>query len=178
MNTEKNQTEETQADESQLNSPAGDEAVTQPESLSLDEINAITGMTYKTKEAALKSIKDMKSMAGKAASLEGQAPDIAKMQAQIADLTEREFLARNPQHEANLELLRVVAKGAGVSIQEAAELFAYTVVMQQPVEAQSKRTIAASNNRVAQQSTQEDVSAVHGDPLKSAEYVVNNFFKK
>lgn len=148
MNTEENQTEETQADESQLTSPAGDEAVTQPESLSLAEINAITGMTYKTKEAALKSIKDMKSMAGKAASLEGQAPDIAKMQAQIAE-------------------------------QEAAELPAYTAVMQKPAEdTQSKRTIVASNNRVAQPSTQEDISAVHGDPLKSAEYVVNNFFKK
>jgi len=72
METE-DQTEETQVESSQLNDAAGDEAESvATDSLSFAEINELTGKDYKDKDSALKSIKDMSSMAGKAADLEGK----------------------------------------------------------------------------------------------------------
>jgi hypothetical protein len=180
METE-NQTEETQVGDSQLKSAAGDEAVSTPEVFTLEELNAITGKTFKSKESALKSIKDMNSMAGKAADLIGNDKKASETQAQyearIAALEQEAFLARNPQHEANLELLQTLAKGAGVSLKEAAELPAYQKVIESAQQAaQSKRTIASPTNRVAPPA-EPKVEEVFGDPLKSAEYVVNKFFK-
>lgn len=182
MEQEVNPTEVTQTDDSQLKSAVGNEAVTQPESLTLTEINEITGMSYKTKEAALKSIKDMKSMAGKAADLSGKPDDIARLTAQVEELTEREFLARNPQAETNLEVLKLIAKGAGVSLQQAAELpqFKSLVETQSGSVAINKRTIAGSNNRVAQPASTDAFNAAEhaGDATKMGEFVVNQFFKK
>lgn len=181
MEQEVNPTEATQVDDSQLKSATGDEAVTQPETLTLAEINAITGMSYKSKEAALKSIKDMKSMAGKAADLAGKVDDIATLQARVEELTEREFVARNPQIEANLEVLKLMAKGAGVSLQEAAELPQFKSLLEVTGSAtQNRRTIASSNNRVAQPASTDTFKPEEhaGDPLKMGEFVVNSFFKK
>jgi len=182
METEDTLTNDTQVDDSQLKSATGDQAVTQPEALTLAEINEITGMSYKSKEAALKSIKDMKSMAGKAADLSGKTVDIAQLQTQIEELKESEFFARNTQHEANRDLLKTLAKGAGVSIQEATELPAYRSLMEkvagQPV--QNKRTIAGSNNRIAQPVASDSFNAQEyaGDATKMGEFVVNKFFTK
>lgn len=175
-------TNETQVDDSQLKSATGDEAVIQPETLTLTEINEITGMSYKSKEAALKSIKDMKSMAGKAADLSGKTDDIASLKTEIENLKEREFLARNPQVETNLEVLKLIAKGAGVSLQEAAELpqFKSLTVAQTGTEAVTKRTIAGSNNRTVQSTSDQVFNAQEyaGDATKMGEFVVNQFFKK
>lgn len=182
MEQEVNPTNEAQVDDSQLKSATGDEAVTQPEALTLAEINEITGMSYKSKEAALKSIKDMKSMAGKAADLSGKTDDIAVLKTEIESLKEREFLARNPQVETNLEVLKLIAKGAGVSLQEAAELpqFKSLTEMQPGTETQSKRTIAGSNNRVAQVGVTQDFDPQEhaGDANKMGEFIANQFFKK
>lgn len=181
MEQEVNPTNETQTDVSQLNTAVGDAAVTQPETLTLAEINEITGMSYKSKDAALKSIKDMKSMAGKAADLTGKLDDIASLQAKVEELTEREFVARNPQIEANLEVLKLMAKGAGVSLQEAAELPQFKSLLETTGSAtQNRRTIASSNNRVAQPASTETFNPEEhaGDPLKLGEFVANQFFKK
>jgi hypothetical protein len=180
METE-NQTEGTQIDASQLNAPVGDEAVSTPEVFTLEELNAITGKTYKTKESALKSIADMNSMAGKAADLIGNDKKVSETQTQyearINALEQQVFLAENPQHVANLELLQTLAKGAGVTLAEAAELPSYQSVLERTNQATpSKRTIASPTNRVAPPS-EPSVEDVYGDPLKSAEFVVNKFFK-
>lgn len=182
MEPEVNPTNETQVDDSQLKSATGDEAVTQPETLTLAEINEITGMSYKSKDAALKSIKDMKSMAGKAADLSGKTDDIASLKTEIENLKEREFLARNPQVETNLEVLKLIAKGAGVSLQEAAELPQFKTLMESKTgtEAVTKRTIASSNNRTVQSTSDTPFNAAEhaGDANKMGEFVVNQFFKK
>ena len=182
MEPEVNPTEETQVDDSQLKSATGDEAVTQPETLTLAEINKITGMSYKSKEAALKSIKDMQSMAGKAADLTGKSEDIATLKAQVEELTQREFLARNPEVETNLEVLKLMAKGAGVSLQEAAELPQFKSLMEAKAgtEAVTRRTIASSNNRTVQSTSDQEFNAQEhaGDATKMGEFVVNTFFKK
>lgn len=181
MEQEVNPTNETQVDDSQLKSATGDEAVTQPEALTLAEINEITGMSYKSKEAALKSIKDMKSMAGKAADLSGKTVDIASLQTEIENLKEREFLARNPQVETNLEVLKLIAKGAGVSLQEAAELPQFKSLTEAKAgETVTKRTIASSNNRTVQSTSDQAFNAQEhaGDAQKMGEFVVNSFFKK
>lgn len=182
MEPEVNPTNETQVDAPQLSATTGDEAVTQPEALTLAEINEITGMSYKTKESALKSIKDMKSMAGKAADLSGKTDDIASLKTEIESLKEREFLARNPQIETNLEVLKLIAKGAGVSLQEASELPQFKTLMESRTGSENvtKRTIASSNNRVVQHTGNEVFNPQEhaGDAQKMGEFVVNQFFKK
>ena len=118
-------------------------------------------------------------MAGKAADQAGKQDDIASLKAQIDNLTEREFLARNPQAEANLSTLKLIAKGAGVSIAEAAELpeFKSLVTGSEP---QNKRTIAGSNNRIAQPASAETFNAAEhaGDANKMGEFVAQTFFIK
>jgi hypothetical protein len=164
-----------------LTAPVGEAAVSTPEVFTLEELNALTGKTYKSKEAALKSIADMNSMAGKAADLIGNDKKAgetkAEYESRIAALEQEAFLARNPQHEANLELLQTLAKGAGVSLKEAAELPAYVKVLESTQQVnQTKRTIASSNTRVSAPA-QDNVTEVLGDVQKSGEYVVEKFFK-
>jgi hypothetical protein len=177
MDSEENLTEETQVDESQLNSATGEEAVSTPEAFTLEELNSITGKQFKSKESALKSIQDMSKMAGKAADLMGKTKDAEDVRARLESAEQEVFLARNPQHEANLELLQTLAKASGVSLKEATQLPVYLNVLEKTKMAEesvSKRTIASSNNRVARP-VEDDMSKVIGDPLKSAEYVVKQF---
>lgn len=121
-------------------------------------------------------------MAGKAADLSGKTVDIAQLQAKVEELTEREFIARNPQVETNLEVLKLMAKGAGVSLQEAAELPQFKSLMETKAgtDTVTRRTIAGSNNRVAQPAPTETFNPQEhaGDATKMGEFVVNQFFKK
>lgn len=179
-------TEETQVDESQLNSAAGDEAEsvatdnqTSADSLSLAEINTITGMSYKDKETALKSIKDLKSQAGKAADLEGKLKNlstddngktddsaITALQEQLNQLQNDNFYAKHP--DANRDLVETIAKANGMSREEAMQ----TDLYKNTVAAPEKRTVASSNNRVAQPSSDDFNPADHaGDATALADYV-------
>ena len=181
-----NQTPDTQLETVDVAAPSGEEAVSEPIALSLEEINEMTGKTYKDKDSALKSIKDMSSMAGRVADLQGkrEEPKVAKTPEAADDsrfqaLETELFLSRNPSHEANLEVLQALASSAGVSLKEATELPAYTALYEKAVgydENQNKRTIAGSNNRVAQSdSNADELAEAIGDPNKSAEYVMKHF---
>lgn len=186
-------TEETQAEESQLNSAAGDEADSvatgnsqdtqvNADSLSLAEINEITGMSYKDKDTALKSIKDMKSQAGKAADLEGKlkvaaaAGDDAKyadLQEQLNQTKLEVFYSQNP--EVNKELVETIAKANGITPQEAIN----TDLYKNTVAAPAKRTVADTNNRVAQPKSDEFNPKDHaGDADAMAKYVHEQFIAK
>lgn len=186
-------TNDTQAEESQLNSAAGEVAESvatgdsnSADSLSLAEINEITGMSYKDKETALKSIKDMKSQAGKAADLEGKLKALnsdntnGQNDAAIKALEEKlnqtqleVFYSKNP--DVNKELAETIAKANGIGIQEAVESELYkNVVAKQP----EKRTVAASNSRVAQSTGEQFNPADHaGDATALAKYVTDTYLK-
>lgn len=173
-------TEGTQADESQLNSAAGTKAESATDSLTLAEINEITGMSYKDKDSALKSIKDMKSQAGKAADLEGKVkaaqadPNtsnelLAKLQDELNQTKLEVFYSKHP--DANKELIETIAKANGISPQEAMESELY----KNTVTAPSKRTVADSNNRVASGGTdkQFDPKGKHVDEI--ADFVAKTY---
>lgn len=190
MSQEENPTEVPQVEAESTPAATGDEAVSDANSLTLEEINNLTGKQYKDKETALKSIKDMSSQAGKAADLEGklkealesgtETPDdvVKKLRDELRATQEDVFFANNPEHKENRKILEGIAKAEGVSLADALNSDVYKEVFEAKKiakESQSKRTIASSKNRQAP-AKQEDVNDVLGDPDKSAEFVVNNFF--
>lgn len=186
-------TEETQVDASQLNAAAGAEAdavvtaTTNADTLSLSEINEITGMSYKDKETALKSIKDMKSQAGKAADLEGKikaaqaAPstsndELATLKEKLNQTQLEVFYSNNPQYRANKELLETIAKANGMTAQEAAEtdLFKNTVAKEP-----EKRTVAQPSSKIAPSGDKPFNAADHsGDADALARFVAQTYLTK
>lgn len=198
QNTEQ-PTQETHAEESQLNSPAGETAesvatdkTSAADTFSLEELNALTGRNYKDKETALKSIKDMQSQAGKAADLEGKikqaqtdpatsSEEVAKLQEQLNAITteltqtkHESFFNSSEEYRANRALIEKLAKADGVSPQEVVESDVYKSVAKEP----EKRTVAASNNRVAQSSKEFNAKDHAGDATTLARHVVDNFLIK
>ena len=183
-------TEETQADASQLNAAAGDEAESvapdssATDSLTLEELNEITGKNYKDKDSALKSIKDMNSQAGKAANLEGQikaakqdpevsSDELATLREELNQTKLEVFYSQNP--DANRELLETIAKANGLSPQEAMNTDLYkNTVAKEP----EKRTVAASNNRVASGEKPFNPADYPGDKDALAKYVTENYLMK
>lgn len=185
-------TEGTQAGASQLNAASGEAAESvatdnssSANSLSLAEINEITGMSYKDKDTALKSIRDLKSQAGKAADLEGKLKATSdtngktddgaynELRDQLNRLETENFYTKNP--DVNRDLVETIAKANGVSREEAMNSELYKNTVAQP----EKRTVASSNNRVAQPESQEFNPADHkGDADALAAYVHNNFIAK
>lgn len=176
-------TEETQAEESQLNSAAGNEAESATDSLTLAEINEITGMSYKDKDSALKSIKDMKSQAGKAADLEGKVKQaqadpntsnelLAQLQEELNQTKLDVFYSKHP--DANKELIETIAKANGISPQEAMESDLYKSTVTAP----SKRTVADSNNRVAAGGTSEEFDPNGKSADELAQFVTQTYINK
>lgn len=144
----------TEAKPTAASTPAegGAEAASQPaESLTLAEINEITGKNYKSKDSALKSLRDMTKQAGKVADLEGKLERSAEESTtaqRLAELETDNFFARNPQHEANRELLEALAKANGVSVKEASELGTYKSTVERMQAAQpAQRTVMESSQR-------------------------------
>jgi len=188
METE-NQTEETQVDESQLNSATGNEAESAAtDSLTLSEINALTGKDYKDKDSALKSIKDMSSMAGKAADLEGKLKEATKvgepktgdeqlqaLQEQLSQTQTEVFLANNPDHKDNRDLLEQLAKANNCTVEEATQLDVYKGVTEK-VASQGARTVASPNKRVAQEGKQEQFNPNGKSRDELADFVTKNYF--
>lgn len=178
-------TNEGQGGESQLNSSPATEAesvVTESsaDSLSLAEINEITGMSYKDKDTALKSIKDMKSQAGKAADLEGkmkaaeaepQTSDerMASLQEQLNQTQLEVFYSQNP--DVNRELVETIAKANGIKPQEAINTELYKNTVAQP----SKRTVVDSNSRKQSPAGEFNPNDHAGDADALAKFVNDNY---
>jgi len=183
METE-NQTEETQVDDSQLKSAAGNEAESvATDSLTLSEINDLTGKTYKDKESALKSIKDMSSQAGKAADLEGKLKKVetpnkqlTAVQEQLSQLQNDAFFKDNEDFNTNRELIEKIAKADGISNQEVVETELYKSVSG-TVASQSTRTVASTNGRVAQSAASKEFDPKGKSPDELAAFVTGTYFK-
>lgn len=101
MDPEETITPEGQADESQLNSPAPEAAVSNesnPENLTLSEINALLGKDFKDKATALKSVKDTYSYVGKkkediAKEMAGSNENVTK---ELSEIKANMFFKDNP----------------------------------------------------------------------------------
>jgi hypothetical protein len=188
--TKDNPTEDTQAGAESTPAAVGEEAVsTSAESLSLEELNQLTGLNFNSKESALKSIKDMQSHAGKVSDLEGRLKQLeqtpeerdSERDERIKALELDNFFARNQEHEENRTLLEKIAKADNISVAEAINTNEYQSVFQSQQSAQaiqSKRTIAESNNRVTQGETNNEpsIDEFRGNPEKAADYVREKFF--
>lgn len=185
--------EETHAEASQLNAPAGNEAESvATDSFSLEDLNKITGRTYKDKETALNSIREWQSQAGKVADLEGKLktakadPDtpnseVAELKAQLDALNEKltisereSFFNSNEEYTANRTLIEKLAKADGITPAEVVASEDYQKLVAQP----AKRTVAMPNN--VQPATQKEFNpADHaGDADALAKHVAENFILK
>lgn len=95
------------------------QAQTDPNKMSLDELNSFLGKSYPSKEAALKSIKDTFSYVGK------KKEDVAKEISPDKFITKEQyendmFYARNQQYNNDniREVIDAMAKSKGITIQE------------------------------------------------------------
>lgn len=178
-------TEESQAGSSQLNDAAATKAeAVATDSLTLAEINELTGMSYKDKDSALKSIKDMKSQAGKAADLEGKLktameatgdgsnPEVAELREKLNQVELDNFYSKNP--DVNKALAETIAKANGISVQEAIATDLYTSTVAAP----EKRTVATSNSRVANAGKEASFDPQGKSIDELAGFVTETYFKK
>lgn len=117
------------------------------QNLTLAEINELLGKQYPDKTTALKSLKDMSSFAGRAADQLGKQNDeaVSKLQKEIDAMKLDTFYARNPEHEANREILEALALKNNVTVEEATELDAYKEFAKGVKK--EKRTVVESNTR-------------------------------
>lgn len=95
------------------------QAQTDPNKMSLDELNGFLGKSYPSKEAALKSIKDTFSYVGK------KKEDVAKEISPDKFITKEQyendmFYAKNQQYNNDniREVIDAMAKSKGITIQE------------------------------------------------------------
>lgn len=154
MYEEENITSDTLADESQLNSAAVDEAVSQPkapaDALSLSELNSILGKDFKDIETAKKSVKDTYSYVGKKrediiSEISGNTESLSK---EVKEIKENSFYRDHPEFAEHRALIakiggnpeEVVSTPEFKSIFEKAD--GYNKL-------QSQRSVLVSNPRLA-----------------------------
>lgn len=193
METEQKPTQETHPDSSQLNASGGDEAVTEQAVDPLALINEVTGREYKDLDSAKESIKEMQRQASQKQNLAAELEKAKatpktdeELRAQVEQLTQamaqnqsETFFATNPDHSANRTIIEDIARARGITAAEVVGLPEYQTIhdaQKTASEVQSKKTIADSNNRVAQPSSQDDMPQP-GDKQAFGRYVAENFIK-
>tara|TARA_R100001230_G_C5659487_1_gene164212 strand:- start:357 stop:947 length:591 start_codon:yes stop_codon:yes gene_type:complete len=195
MENEQKPTQETHPDASLEKAAGGNEAVTETAVDPLAVINEITGRDYKDLDTAKESIKDWQSEASKAQNLKKEvdtlknAPKtdeelralVAQLQGQVNQNTVDTFFAENKDHAANRSLLEKIAKADGSTVADAVNSAEYKSILDAQKtanEVQSKRTVADTNNRVAQPEAQGQEMPKPGDRVAAGAFVANQFFKK
>lgn len=152
--SEEHPTESTQPSESNVSSEGGEEAVSQAPSdaqdgnnLTLAELNELLGKNFKDKATALKSLKDMSSQAGKSADLEGRVKEFDALKQSVDEIKLDAWFARNPEHEANREILEALAHKHDTTIQEAVELEAYQELNKRAPKSEKRTSVMDSKKR-------------------------------
>jgi len=149
-------------------------------SLTLAEINGLLGKQYKDKTTALKSLKDMSSMAGKAADLSGRRDDqeVSSLKAEIEAIKLESWFARNPEHESNRKILEALAKANSTSIEKAAELEEYQAITK-PSSKPEKRTVVESRNRQQPSDTRDkDLEKAKKGDMDWGTFLRKNYIEK
>jgi hypothetical protein len=128
---------------SEGSNPSGDGST-----LTLAEINDLLGKQYKDKATALKSLKDMSSMAGKAADLSGRKDDqeISTLKAEMEAIRLDSWFTKNPEHEPNRKILAALAKANNTTIEKAVELEEYQEISKRTSKPE-RRTVVDSKSR-------------------------------
>ena len=160
---------------SEGSNPSGDGST-----LTLAEINDLLGKQYKDKATALKSLKDMSSMAGKAADLSGRKDDqeVSSLKAEIEAIKLESWFARNPEHEGNRKILEALAKANNTSIEKAAELEEYQALVK-PTSKPEKRTVVDSKNRQPSTDTRDkDLDKAKKGELDWGAYLRKHYIEK
>lgn len=123
------------------------------EALSLEDLNKHLGKDFKTKDAALKALKDTFSYVGKKE--ENVEKELREKGFMTREELENEFFFRdNPQHSGNQDILRAIAKDQGISLAKAAQTESYKKLYEASAkyeEFQSSQSVMDSNPRIAEQ---------------------------
>lgn len=148
-------------------------------SLSLEELNQALGRSFKTKDGAIKAIKDTYSFVGKT-----KEPAVEKATAlansEIQELRNELYFTQNPDLKEARPLLEKLAKAEGQTIQEVADsqFFKETFSKMKGFdESQSKKTVMESSARIPSPDTAKEFSEAIGNKEKMASYVLKNFVK-
>jgi hypothetical protein len=160
---EDNITQEGNAGESQLNSAAPEGAVgtvtkDQADSLSLAELNRLTGKNFPSKESALKSITDTYSYVGKKredvareVKAEISASDVTdKLARELEEMRKERFFDRNPKYaEPSVRKLIERLGGSPEQTVDSPEFKAVFEKVSGYDESQKLKTVLGSNPRIA-----------------------------
>lgn len=171
--------------DSDVRSTEGDEKVSAnpdnegADALSLEELNATLGRQFKTKEGALKAIKDTYAFVGKSKEEKKSEQTAVTSNDEIESLKTELFFTQNPDFKDARPILEALAKANGQSIQAAAESDAGKDVLSKFAEFgkhQEKETVMEGNRRfsVGEDQQKEFTDAV-GNREKMAQYVLKHY---
>lgn len=190
MENQDNLTPETLAGEADVTSTDGTEAVSDvaekavsdaissseqkaPDAMNLEELNRFLGKDFKSKDAALKSIKETFNYVGKV----GQKQPVANS-SEVEDMKRELFFVKNPTLEKHRELLEAVAVKNNVPLQEAAQLDSFKSYVDKAdgyEQTQAAKSVLQSNPKLGavRDSMQEARDLVKqasqsGDPFEAA----------
>jgi len=153
-------------------------------SLSLEELKGTLGREFKSKEDALKSIKDTYAFVGKK---QEAAPEQSKEEPsardEIDNLKQELFFTQRPELKDARPILDALAKANGQSLQEAAESDVFKETFSKIKgfdESQEKRTVMDGARRFdgGAEDTQKEFSNAIGDKEKMAEFTIKHFLNK
>lgn len=132
--------------------PTAPEDTTGTEGFSLDELNAVLGKNFETKDAALKSIKDTQSFVGKKSEdVEKELKDKGYLSRE--DLENELFFRDNPDHADNKALLEALAAKEGTTLKAASESDAYKGIYEKAAnyeKSESKKSVLNPSPRLKQ----------------------------
>lgn len=161
-------TEQTLGGESHMNSApveaavdnapqSGSQPTSQPEALSLQELNTFLGKDFKDKATALKAVKDTFSYVGK--KIEDVAreisPDTKRLESELKQIKENMFYKDNPQLAEHRALLSKLNENPEVAVQ----MPEFKTIFEKAKgydESQQLRTVLESNPRI--QSSRDNLS--------------------
>jgi hypothetical protein len=143
-----------------------------PESLTLEELNEHLGKKFKTKEGALKALKDTFSYVGTAK--KDSTPN-----SEVQELKTQMFFLQNPDYANELRpVLEAISKANNISLEEAAKTEVFTTTAERFKGAQpQKNTVMPSSSRMAVPETAKRIQDARGNVSELAK-IVNERFKQ
>lgn len=147
--------------------------------LTLEELNGALKREFKSKEDALKAIKETYSFVGK----KSVEPEKAQTSDEIRALRDELYFTKHPEYEVARPILEALAKANGQSLEETAESDVFRTTyskIKESDESQSKATVMEGGRRFPEVSEdkQREFSEAVGDKEKMASYVLKHYLEK
>lgn len=171
---EENLTPDTLPEVADVTTPDGEQGTvdTVVETLTLEELNEHLGKRFKTKEGALKSLKDTYSFVGK--------PKEATSTEDVQSLKTEMFFLKNPDYAGKMKpVLETFAKANGISLEEASQLkdFKETHEAYKLLENQKTTVMPSSARQAVPKDRDTRVANARGDATEMAKIVLEGFSK-